>query len=147
MVLYYASCLGNRRHILDIAVTGPRGGQLSPGLTAYTVLAVKSFAKQLGISRLKSSILVRVHSGLTVDGGESEGFAKRCQLDISLLMWHCLVIGYAHLHMKWFMSNNLQKENLIQLLLNGRVISIATILNTGINPGKKRLDVCKTNWF
>jgi len=112
MVLYYASCLGNRRHILDIAVTGPRGGQLSPGLTAYTVLAVKSFAKQLGISRLKSSILVRVHSGLTVDGGESEGLCEALStrhfvIDVALFGNWLRTLAHEMVHVKQFAKGEL----------------------------------------
>ena len=47
---------------MQVLVTGPLGGTVQLDLHANIVLAVKSFAQQLGINRLKTTIQVRLHN-------------------------------------------------------------------------------------
>ena len=42
--------------MMDLMVTGPRDGKVDLGLSAMAHLAVESFAKQLGIHRLATTI-------------------------------------------------------------------------------------------
>jgi hypothetical protein len=52
---------------MNVFVTGPNGGQVPLDLHANIVLAVQSFAEQLGINRLKNNIRVRVHNKVYLD--------------------------------------------------------------------------------
>jgi hypothetical protein len=59
----------------NVTVVGPRGGNVDLGLTSYMMLAVYDFAKQLGISRLKTKITIKVHHNLFVAKG-TEGLCE-----------------------------------------------------------------------
>ena len=92
---------------MDILVTGPRGADLDVGLTAYTMLAVKSFARQLGISRLKSVIHIRIHNALTVDRGRSEGLCESIDkrhfiIDVALFGNWLSTLAHEMVHVKQF---------------------------------------------
>ena len=58
-----------------VEVTGPRGGKLPKDFQAYAMLAIHSFAKQLGISRLHTNIEVKFHHKVFVEGS-TEGFCE-----------------------------------------------------------------------
>jgi len=100
---------------LDILVTGPRGADLDVGLTAYTMLAVKSFARQLGISRLKSVIHIRIHNALTVDRGRSEGLCESIDkrhfiIDVALFGNWLSTLAHEMVHVKQFAKGELNSS-------------------------------------
>jgi len=97
---------------LNISVTGPRGADVGTGLTAYTMLAIKSFAKQLGISRLKTNIVVRIHRSLTVDRGQSEGLCEALDtrtfiIDVALFGNWLSTLAHEMVHVKQFAKDEL----------------------------------------
>jgi hypothetical protein len=112
---------------LNISVTGPRGADIDAGLTAYTMIATKSFAKQLGISRLKTNIVVRIHlglsrltsiivvrihEGLTVDRGQSEGLCEALDnrsfiIDVALFGNWLSTLAHEMVHVKQFAKGEL----------------------------------------
>ena len=51
---------------MNIVVTGPNGGQVPSDLYYEVSRAIRNFSHQLGIQRLKTNILVRVHQKLHV---------------------------------------------------------------------------------
>ena len=87
---------------MRIAVTGPREGQLDPMRQAYTMLAVKHFAKQLGIQRLKLNIHVRLHEGLTLSFADSKDCEGLCEpiskrnFTIDVATWGDWITTLAH---------------------------------------------------
>jgi len=100
---------------LDILVTGPRGADLDVGLTAYTMLAIKSFARQLGISRLKSVIHIRIHNALTVDRGRSEGLCESIDkrhfiIDVALFGNWLSTLAHEMVHVKQFAKGELNSS-------------------------------------
>ena len=97
---------------MNISVTGPRGADVGTGLTAYTMLAIKSFAKQLGISRLKTNIVVRIHRSLTVDRGQSEGLCEALDnrtfiIDVALFGNWLSTLAHEMVHVKQFAKGEL----------------------------------------
>ena len=91
---------------MDITVTGPKGGKLDEHLTAYVRLAVKSFAKQLNISRLKTNIHVRVHNSMFVEDtaeGLCEALNKRnFIIDVGLYTNWLVNLAHEMVHVKQF---------------------------------------------
>ena len=91
---------------MDITVTGPMGGKLDNNLIAYVRLAVKSFAKQLEISRLKTNIHVRVHNSMFVEDnaeGLCEAIDKRdFIIDIGLYTNWLVNLAHEMVHVKQF---------------------------------------------
>ena len=93
---------------MNISVTGPNGGQVPLDLHANIVLAVKSFAQQLGINRLKNNIRVRVHNKVYLD--MTDGTEALCEsIDqrnfiIDVAMFNNWVVNLAHemVHVKQF---------------------------------------------
>tara|TARA_B100001939_G_scaffold226196_1_gene194687 strand:- start:223 stop:639 length:417 start_codon:yes stop_codon:yes gene_type:complete len=61
---------------MKISVTGPNGGNVNVGLQAITSSAIRSFAKQLNISRLKTNILVKVHHKIDVGEWGTQGLCE-----------------------------------------------------------------------
>ena len=49
---------------MNIIVTGPNGGLVPSDLSCEVSRAVRNFSHQLGIQRLKTNILVKVHQKL-----------------------------------------------------------------------------------
>ena len=93
---------------MNVCVTGPNGGQVQLDLHANIVLAVKSFAEQLGINRLKTTIQVRLHNKVYID--MADGTEALCEsLDernfiIDVAMFSNWVVNLAHemVHVKQF---------------------------------------------
>ena len=98
---------------MNVFVTGPNGGQVPLDLHANIVLAVQSFAEQLGINRLKNNIRVRVHNKVYLD--MSDGTEALCEsLDernfiIDVAMFSNWVVNLAHemVHVKQFARNEM----------------------------------------
>ena len=97
---------------MNIAVTGPQGGIVQPDLHANIVLAVRNFAQQLGISRLKNNILVRVHNKVFIneDGTQAlcESLDQRSFI-VDICMYSNWVVNLAHemVHVKQFARGEL----------------------------------------
>ena len=93
---------------MQVLVTGPRGGAVQLDLNANINLAINSFAKQLGINRLKTLIQVRLHNKVFLD--VTEGTEALCEsLDernfiIDVAMFGNWVVNLAHemVHVKQF---------------------------------------------
>ena len=103
---------------MDIIVAGPKGGKVDVGLQAYVHLAVRSFAKQLGISKLKTVIKIRVHQNLTIDNGDAEGLCEALSprhfiIDVALFGNWISTLAHEMVHVKQFalgeLSPNLTK--------------------------------------
>jgi len=98
---------------MNVFVTGPNGGQVQVDLHANIVLAVKSFAEQLGIDRLKTNIRVRLHNKVFIDmndgtEGLCESLDKR-NFIIDVAMFSNWVVNLAHemVHVKQFARNEM----------------------------------------
>ena len=76
-----------------------QGGIVQPDLHANIVLAVRNFAQQLGISRLKNNILVRVHNKVFInkDGTQAlcESLDQRSFI-VDICMYSNWVVNLAH---------------------------------------------------
>lgn len=97
---------------LNISVSGPRGAELDLGLQAYTTLAIKSFAKQLGISRLRTNLDVRIHQNLFVDNAHSMGLCesvdeRNFRIDIALFGNWLSTLAHEMVHVKQFAKGEL----------------------------------------
>lgn len=95
-----------------VSVTGPKGGSVDVGLHATTELAVKHYAKQLGISRLRNNILVRIHHRIDVGEWGTEGLCECIDnrnyiLDIALYSNWLLNLAHEMVHVKQFARNEL----------------------------------------
>lgn len=95
---------------------GPRGGKLNEGLEAYATLAIKSFAQQLKINRLKTLIEVNFHHSVWVDRektaeGLCEAVNKR-HFIINVALYGNWVSTLAHemVHVKQFARNELNDQ-------------------------------------
>ena len=58
-----------------VDMTGPRGGKVDVGLQTYALLAIESFSRQLGISRLRINIGLKFHHKLLI-ADSAEGFCE-----------------------------------------------------------------------
>ena len=90
-----------------ISVTGPRGGDVDVGLQATTVVAVKHYAKQLGISRLRNNILVRLHHRIDVGEWGIQGLCESIDernyiVDVALYGNWLLNLAHEMVHVKQF---------------------------------------------
>lgn len=97
---------------MNVNVIGPQGGIVQPDLHANIVLAVRNFAQQLGISRLKNNILVRVHNKVFIneDGTQAlcESLDQRSFI-LDICMYSNWVVNLAHemVHVKQFARGEL----------------------------------------
>jgi len=101
-----------RRELLNISVSGPRGAELDAGLQAYTILAIRSFAQQLGISRLRTDLDVRIHQNLFVDKSHSMGLCESLdertfKIDIALFGNWLSTLAHEMVHVKQFAKGEL----------------------------------------
>jgi len=101
---------------LIISVTGPRDGKVDSMRQAYTHIAVKHFAKQLGIGRLKLDIQVRLHDGVMLksiaEARDSEGLCEPIDnrtFIIDVATWGDWLTTLAHemVHVKQFARGEL----------------------------------------
>ena len=92
---------------MNVQVTGPRGGALPAELSIFAAMAVNSFAKQLGISRLKTNILVKIHNQLIIPGNDAEGLCwakdeRNFEIDVCLYGNWLGVLAHEMVHVKQF---------------------------------------------
>lgn len=97
---------------MNICIEGPRGGQLDNGLQAYATLAVKHFARQLGISRLKTNIIVRIHNRAFVDEIGTDGLCEPINertfiIDVALFTNWLSTLAHEMVHVKQFARGEL----------------------------------------
>ena len=97
---------------MNISVEGPKGGQLDSGLQAYAILAIRSFAKQLGISRLKTNIVVRMHNKIHVGEIGTEGLcecldSRNFIIDVALFGNWLSTLAHEMVHVKQFAKGEL----------------------------------------
>ena len=97
---------------MNISVTGPRGAELDIGLQAYATLAVKSFAKQLGISRLHTNLHIKIHNNLFVDKENSMGLCEAVDnrnfvIDVALFGNWLSTLAHEMVHVKQFANSEL----------------------------------------
>jgi hypothetical protein len=99
---------------MNVSVTGPKGGKLPLELRAYTTMAVKDFAKQLGIQRLHTNINVRVHNHLVIDKvveGYCEPESKRnFNIDVCLFGNWLSTLAHEMVHVKQFARGELSLD-------------------------------------
>lgn len=97
---------------MNISITGPQGGKLDIGLQAYATMAVRSFAKQLGISRLKTNIVVRMHSKVHVGELGTEGLCEPVDrrnfiIDVALFGNWLSILAHEMVHVKQFATDEM----------------------------------------
>jgi len=97
---------------MNVNVIGPQGGIVQPDLHANIVLAVRNFAKQLGISRLKNKILVRVHQKVFMNDDGTQALCESIDqrnFVIDVCMYSNWVVNLAHemVHVKQFARGEL----------------------------------------
>lgn len=99
---------------MQVTVTGAKGGRLPLELQAYTSLAVKDFAKQLGIHRLKTNIRVRVHNHVVINS-EAEGYCeaqnkRTFNIDVCLFGNWLATLAHEMVHVKQFARGELSLD-------------------------------------
>ena len=92
---------------MNIIVTGPYGGQVPSDLSYEVSRAIRNFSFQLGIQRLKTNILVRVHQKLHVDDDFAEGLCESIDkrnfvIDIGLFSNWVVNLAHEMVHVKQF---------------------------------------------
>jgi hypothetical protein len=97
---------------MNILVTGPRGGELPTGLVAMATLAVRDYAQQLGISRLKTNIHLRLHNALTID--DAEGLCEAVDnrnfiVDVCMFTNWLGILAHEMVHVKQYALNELDE--------------------------------------
>jgi len=100
---------------LEISVTGPRNGRIDLMRQAYTTIAVKHFAKQLGINRLALNIQVRLHNTVLLRSDEEDDSEGLCEsltsrnFIIDVASWGDWLTTLAHemVHVKQFARGEL----------------------------------------
>jgi hypothetical protein len=96
---------------MELHVSGPRDGKIDTGLEALVHVACRNFAKQLGISRLKTEIQVRMHHNLFVaEGCEGlcEPVSKRLFiLDVALYGNWLSTLAHEMVHVRQFAKGEL----------------------------------------
>jgi hypothetical protein len=99
-----------------VIVEGPRGGNLDIGLQAYTILAIRSFAKQLNIHRLKTCIQIKFHHKLFVDkDNTSYGLCEAVDnrnfiIDVALYGNWLSTLAHELVHVKQFARGELNES-------------------------------------
>jgi len=99
---------------MELHVTGPRDGNLDTGLEAFVHVACRNFAKQLGISRLKTEIQIRMHHNLFV----AEGCEGLCEpvgkrlfiLDVALYGNWLSTLAHEMVHVRQFARGELNSS-------------------------------------
>ena len=97
-----------------VDITGPRGGNVPNDLHAMALLAIDSFSKQLGISRLKTNIHVKFHHKLFVENS-SEGLCesvdtRNCIVDVGLYGNWLSTLAHEMVHVKQFARGELSSS-------------------------------------
>ena len=97
---------------MNICIEGPKGGKIDVGLQAYATLAVRSFAKQLGISRLKTNIVVRMHNKVHVGELGVEGLCEPIDrrnfvIDVALFGNWLSILAHEMVHVKQFAKDEM----------------------------------------
>jgi hypothetical protein len=92
---------------MNVLVTGPNGGLIQTDLAFNISRAVKNFAYQLDIGRLKTNIHVKVHSKVFIDNDYTEGLCESIDernFVIDIAMFSNWVVNLAHemVHVKQF---------------------------------------------
>lgn len=99
---------------MDLHVTGPRDGKIDTGLQALVHVACKNFAKQLGISRLKTEIQIRMHHNLFVAEG-CEGLCEPVSnrlfiIDVALYGNWLSTLAHEMVHVRQFARGELNSN-------------------------------------
>jgi len=97
-----------------VEMTGPRGGKLNIDLQSMTLVAMNSFAKQLGISRLKTNIHIKFHHKLFVEN-TSEGLCESVDdrnfiIDVGLYGNWLSTLAHEMVHVKQFARGELSSS-------------------------------------
>lgn len=100
---------------MNVNVIGPQGGIVQPDLHANIVLAVRNFAQQLDISRLKNKILVRVHHKVFMNDDGTQALCESIDqrnFVIDVCMYSNWVVNLAHemVHVKQFARGELYES-------------------------------------
>ena len=96
---------------MQIAVTGPKGGAIPHDLHVAVQVASEHFAKQLDISRLKTSIHIRIHQQ-AMFMGDCEGLCevvdvRNFVVDVALWCNWLSVLAHELVHVKQFARGEL----------------------------------------
>ena len=98
---------------MKVSFSGPRSGKLDIGLQASALMAINSFAKQLGIRRLHTNIHVRFHHKLYVDNSQgAEGYCEPLDrrtfiIDVALYGNWLSTLAHEMVHVKQFAKDEL----------------------------------------
>ena len=97
-----------------VDITGPRGGNVPNDLHAMALIAIDSFSKQLGISRLKTNIHIKFHHKLFVENS-SEGLCESVDtrnfiVDVGLYGNWLSTLAHEMVHVKQFARGELSSS-------------------------------------
>lgn len=97
---------------MNISVEGPKGGKIDLGLQAYATLAARSFAKQLGISRLRTNIVIKIHNSVHCGTIGTEGLCESIDqrhfiIDVALFTNWLSTLAHEMVHVKQFAKGEL----------------------------------------
>jgi hypothetical protein len=97
-----------------VEMTGPRGGKLNIDLQSMTLVAMNSFARQLGISRLKTNIHIKFHHKLFVEN-TSQGLCESVDdrnfiIDVGLYGNWLSTLAHEMVHVKQFARGELSSS-------------------------------------
>lgn len=101
---------------MDLWICGPKEGELPKSLQGMVTLACESFARQLGISRLKTTIQVRVHNNIVVERGTTtEGLCEPLSnrafvVDVALYSNWMSILAHEFVHIKQFARGELNPQ-------------------------------------
>lgn len=101
---------------MNLWITGPQDGKLPVSLQAMVTLASKSFARQLGINRLRTNVQIRVHKNIVVEKGtSSEGLCEPLSkrefiIDVALYSNWMSILAHEFVHIKQFARGELNPQ-------------------------------------
>ena len=97
---------------MKVYISGPRDGKIDSALQAQALMAIQFFCKELGISRLRTTLHVKFHHKLFVDNSHSEGLCESLDprtfiLDIALYGNWMSTLAHELVHVKQFAKKEL----------------------------------------
>lgn len=96
-----------------VVVTGPRGGEVNPQLREYTIVAVKFFAKKLGILDTPVRLHVKLHKKTymdSVDGHTAQNNKRKYTIEVCIYNDWLTTLAHEMVHVKQFINGELTHE-------------------------------------
>lgn len=103
--------LFQRSVAMKVNVTGPKGGEVNAKLKATITRTLRLYAKELGISKIRNTIWVRVHHRTLIDG-DAEGMCtaltkRKFVIDLCMYTDWLAILAHEMVHVKQFSTEEL----------------------------------------